>query len=230
MGVVRYLRFFDESQPTMIDRAPDVDGKNVVDEAAKRAVSMTAAARRFVVFTLVGIGLGLLVMLAVMRQVNYDPTPSLSPPQFYAAHEYWKANKIPSYDIEVQVAGPQPATYRVEVRDGEAIAAWRNGQPLRSQRTFGTWSVPGMFSTISRDVEAIERAAAEHRQRPLILRAAFNAEYGYPERYRRIDNGSRKGGDSIAVTWEVVKFLVVEAADLDMQKGPHGKEKQQGKD
>jgi len=126
----------------------------------------------------------------------------------------------------VTVHGPQPATYRVEVRDGEAIAAWRNGEPLKSQRTFGTWSVPGMFSTISRDVEAIERAAAEHRQRPLILRAAFHAEYGYPERYRRIDNGSRKGGDSIAVTWEVVEFRVVGASDLGKQKGPEEKEQE----
>src|SRR4051812_47407983 len=113
----------------MIDRAPDVDGKKDGDKAASRALPVMAAARRFVAFTLLGIGVGLLVMLVVMRQMNYDKTPSLSPEQFYTAHENWKAHKIPSYDIEVRVAGPQPATYRVEVRDGEAIAAWRNGQP-----------------------------------------------------------------------------------------------------
>jgi hypothetical protein len=196
----------------MIDRASNTDVRNSGDDAARSASPVTAAAPRFVLFTLAGVALGLLVMLVVMRQINYDPTPSLSPEQFHAAHEHWKLHKIPSYDIEVKVTGPQAATYRVEVRDGEAVAAWRNGQPLMSQRTFGTWSIPGMFSTISRDIQAIERAAAEHRQRPLILRAAFNAEYGYPERYRRIDNGSRKGGDSIAVTWDVVEFQLVETA------------------
>jgi len=199
----------------MIDRAPNANVTPSGDDVVRKAVPVMAAARRFVAFMMVGIGIGLLVMLVVMRQANYDPTPSLSPEQFHAAHESWKAHKIPSYDIEVKVTGPQAATYRVEVRDGEALAAWRNGQPLISQRTFGTWSIPGMFSTISRDVEAIERAAAEHRQRPLILRAAFNSQYGYPERYRRIDNGSRKGGDSIAVTWDVMEFSVIEGAKTE---------------
>src|SRR5438046_976449 len=101
----------------MIDRTPDVDGKKDGDAAASRALPVMAAARRFVGFTLLGIAPGLLVMLIVMRQVNYDATPSLSPEQYYAAHEYWKAHKIPSYDIEVRVAGPQPATYRAQVRD-----------------------------------------------------------------------------------------------------------------
>jgi len=197
----------------MIDRAPESHATTESDTGAKPALPFTAAARRFVMFTLVGIGAGLVIMLAVMRQANYDPTPSLSPEQFHAAHEHWKAHKIPNYDVEVKVTGPQSAVYRVEVRDGEAVAAWRNGQPLRSPRTFGTWSIPGMFSTISRDIEAIERAAAANKQRPLILRAAFNSDYGYPERYRRIDNGSRKGSDSMAVTWDVVEFRLVESAE-----------------
>lgn len=197
----------------MIDRAPDANVTNKRNDAARRELPVVATGRRFVAFTLVGIGVGLMVMLFAMRQANYDPTPSLDPEQFHAAHEHWKDHKIPSYDIEVKVTGPQAATYRVEVREGEAVAAWRNGQPLISQRTFGTWSISGMFSTISRDIEAIERAAREHRQRPLILRAAFNAEYGYPERYRRIDNGSRKGGDSMAVTWNVVEFRVMEESE-----------------
>ena len=67
-----------------------------------------------------------------------------------------------------------------------------------------------MFATISRDIEAIERAAAKGAPLPLILRAEFDAKYAYPARYRRIDNGSRKGGDSIAVTWDVNEFRIVE--------------------
>jgi len=197
----------------MIDRAPPAHDTTASDAAAKRIVPFTAAARRFVGFTFLGICLGLAVMLIVMRQANYDSTPSLSPEQFHAAYEHWKSHKIPSYDIEVKVNGPQAAMYRVEVRDNEPIAAWRNEQPLLSQRTFGTWSIPGMFSTISRDVEAIERSRADRKQLPLILRAAFHPEHGYPERYRRIDNGSRKGGDSIAVTWDVVAFRVFEPSE-----------------
>ena len=67
-----------------------------------------------------------------------------------------------------------------------------------------------MFATMSRDVEAIERAASRGAQQPLILRAAFDPKYSYPAKYRRIDNGSRKGSDAIAVTWDVVEFRVIE--------------------
>ena len=157
-----------------------------------------------------GIGVGVVIALIWLRQRTYDPTPDLTPQIFEAAHERWKSTAPLNYDIQVRVTGPQAAVYRVEVRDGEPQAAWRNDQPLTSRRTFGTWSVPGMFSTMSRDVEAIERAAEAHRQLPLILRATFHSTYGYPEHYRRIDNGSRKGGDAIAVTWDVIDFRVVE--------------------
>ena len=70
-----------------------------------------------------------------------------------------------------------------------------------------------MFATISRDVEAIKRAAASGAAPPLILRAEFDAKHAYPVRYRRIDNGSRKGGDSMAVTWDVTEFRVIEPED-----------------
>ena len=58
----------------------------------------------------------------------------------------------------------------------------------------------------------------------MILRASFNTKYGYPERYRRIDNGSRKGSDSVAVTWEVVEFRVI--ADETVKAGAEEKAKE----
>ncbi len=195
----------------MIDRADNANTTSGAPSAAARqGKDISTALRRFAMTTLIGIGLGLAIVLLVMRQTYHDPTPTLSPAQFHAAHEHWKAHKIPSYDIEIKVSGPQASLYRVEVRDGEPIAAWRNGQSLQSQRTFGTWSIPGMFSTISRDIEAVERAAATGSQLPLILRGSFHPQYGYPDRYRRIDNGSRKGGDSITVSWEVTDFRLIE--------------------
>jgi hypothetical protein len=165
-----------------------------------------AVLRRFVVWTLAGIGVGLILSLIALRQARYDPTPTLTPELFHAAHERWKAVAPPNYDIEVRVTGSQPATYRVEVRGGEAQAAWRNGRELTSRRTFGTWSVPGMFSTISRDIEAVERHAAGKADRftpRLTLRAEFDPEYSYPKRYRRIQDRS-----TVEVAWEVVEFRV----------------------
>jgi hypothetical protein len=179
------------------------------DAMAPAPLAPDSALKRFILFTFIGLAIGGAIALVALRQIHLDPTPTLTPEQFYAAHDAWKANPLADYDVEVRVTGPQAAVYRVEVRHGEPQAAWRNGQELKSRRTFGTWSVPGMFSTISRDVEALERAAAGGRPPPLILRAGFSPR-GVPEHYRRIDNGSRKGGDSIAVTWDVTEFRVVE--------------------
>lgn len=195
----------------MFDRPADDDAEGGDDQTDRpRASSAGSSLRRFVAFTFVGIAIGLIGVLIWLRQVNYDPTPSLTPELFEAAHERWKAAAPRNYDIEVRVTGPQAAVYRASVRDGEPREASRNGQPLNSFRTFGTWSVPGMFSTISRDIDALQRAAASGAAPPLILRAEFDPQFSYPARYRRIDNGSRKGGDAIAVTWDVVEFQVVD--------------------
>jgi hypothetical protein len=123
------------------------------------------------------------------------------------ARQRWEANAPPNYDIEVVVRGSQPATYAVEVRDGRPEVALRNGQPLLQRRTFSTWSVPGMFSTMSRDVEVVERfeqGNASPSAPRLALRAEFDERFGYPTRYRRIEWGS-----PVEVSWEVTKFEVI---------------------
>ena len=161
---------------------------------------------------LIGCTVGVLATLIALRIINRDPTPPLTPDLFHAAHKRWKQSAPPNYDIEIRVTGNQPAIYRAQVRGGQAEAAWRNGAPLTSRRTFGTWSVPGMFSTISRDVEQLEReAAGQHDPRlpGLILRAKFDDKYSYPAHYSRIEWGSRKGTTAQGVSWEVTEFKVV---------------------
>jgi hypothetical protein len=165
--------------------------------------------RRSLLLMMLGGALGLVATLVALRIVNRDPTPSLTPEAFRAARERWRRNEPANYDIEIRVTGTQPATYRAQVRDGQPQSAWRNGKPLTSRRTFGTWSVPGMFSTMSRDVQNLEGSGpAGARQRELVLRAAFDPEYGYPRRYSRIEWGSRRGATSHEVTWEVTEFEI----------------------
>jgi hypothetical protein len=180
----------DQEQVTPAPAAPSVTGPFV---------------RWLIIGGLIG-GLSTLIVLAAMHR---DQTPNLTPALFEAAHDRWKKAAPPDYDIEVHVSGPQGATYRVEVRDGQPQAAWRNGDPLTSRRTFGTWSVPGMFGTISRDLETVDRHAAGRTSEDLLLRAAFEPKYSYPERYRRIQWGSRRGSDAITVAWEVTTFRVL---------------------
>jgi hypothetical protein len=166
----------------------------------------------FVVWTLAGLTLGVILTLLALRIIHHDPTPRLTPEAFYAAQERWKAAAPADYDIEIEVTGPQSAVYRAEVRGGLAQAAWRNGQPLTNRRTFGTWSVPGMFGTIGRDIEAVERRTAG-KAKPgeveLILKTQFDPQYHFPRRYQRIEWGSRRGSDAVTATWEVKQFRVV---------------------
>jgi len=148
--------------------------------------------------------------IIALRWWQADPVPTLSPQQFYEAREQWEAAEPANYDIEIVVSGSQPATYEVQVRDGQAEVALRNGQPLRQRRTFGTWSVPGMFSTMLRDVQVVERSSSRNPDPTLprlTLRAQFDPQYGYPARYRRIQQGS-----PVEVSWQVTKFEVHDAA------------------
>ena len=159
---------------------------------------------------LLGLAVGVAVggvavfVLTVLRPGNAPPR--LTSNLFRAATVEWEREQPRNYDIEIQVRGNQPATYFVEVRDGEATLALRNGKPLNQRRTFSTWSVPGMFATMSRDVEVLERRAAGKADKTtpdLHLRATFDPRYGYPARYHRLQYQS-----SVEVEWEVTRFEV----------------------
>jgi hypothetical protein len=185
------------------------------EERPRARESMPAAdlLRRIVLWGMLGTGIGLALAVVGLWISRHDGTPLLTPDEFEQAHRRWQAATPADYDIEIEVSGPQAAVYRVEVRGGQPQAAWRNGNPLNQRRTFGTWSVPGMFSTISRDVEALERRAAG--QAPpgspeLILRAEFDPQFHYPRRYRRTEWGSRKGSTAQEVKWVVKEFRVLE--------------------
>lgn len=127
-----------------------------------------------------------------------DTTPPLTEATFAAARDRWQQANIQNYTVTIQVTGNQPATYKVWIEGGLATKAERNGNPLQQRRTFETWSVPGMFGTIERDVSEIAAASAGPH---LVLRAEFDPETGVPLRYRRL--AYRGGGD---VQWQVTAF------------------------
>lgn len=120
--------------------------------------------------------------------------PPLTRANFDAAQQRWRDYKLNTYRAQISVSGPQPAMYVVEVVQGEPTAAWRNGDPLKQPRTWATWSVPGMFDTIQSDLLAIEQG------RPgLVVRCLFDADYGYPIKYQRIDTENRS-----EVNWTIL--------------------------
>jgi hypothetical protein len=186
---------------------PAQEAKSTVKSSAV-AASETPRQRSlgctFMLWLGAGLFLGAIATLVFLRWKYADPLPEISPADFYAARDRWQKNGPASYDIEVRVTGSRGALHRVEVREGQAIAAWINGRPHSQQRTYSTWSVPGMFGTIGRDIDHLERRAAGKADQStprLTLRAEFDAQTGYPARYRRIEWGS-----PVEVSWEVVKF------------------------
>lgn len=149
-------------------------------------------------------GLCALVTLGVYIYFTSGPRlPEVDQARLDEARQLWRQNGPADYDVEVNFSGPEPAVYRVRVRGGKTLAASRNGTPLKDARTLGTWSVPGMFDTVQRDVEhSIKPIQINPREAQYVSpRAVFDPQYGYPARYRRIQWGS-----NMQAGWVVTKF------------------------
>jgi hypothetical protein len=144
------------------------------------------------------------VVPATWRSSTWD---DLTEENYSLAWDQWNRNAPSDYDIEVKVRGRQPAVYRVEVRGGLARQAFRNGAPLKSVRTFETWSAPGMFETVGTDLEhlvLVARGQAGPRTPRLTVLVEFDETYGFPRRYLRVERAGSSGNPE--VHWEVLEF------------------------
>ena len=164
--------------------------------------SHTAAGRpRSCLPIAVGMVLGLGLALFLARRFFGDSTPEVTAGALQAAEQRWAQAAIDDYDVEVELKSRQTETYAVEVRDGSARRALRNGRPLKQVRTFETWSVPGMFETIHTDLANSDRT--KNPQAPqMTLQAEFDPDTGVPLKYRRIEWEYT----SIEISWRVTKF------------------------
>lgn len=152
--------------------------------------------------------LGLIGSIMLWRMMSSDAAlPELHRKEWLEARRRWETAALHDYDIKVSVSGRQAATYAVQVRDGEVVGATRNSEPLPQQRTWSTWTVEGMFETISRDLDSVEKhleGRADASTPQLQLRALFHSELGYPQQYLRTE--MVRFGANVEVSWEVVKF------------------------
>jgi hypothetical protein len=169
-----------------------------------RVVAQEENPRRSRVPAMVGVGiiLGVVASFFLFRSTNEAVTRE----RLAKAREQWAQSGPKNYDLEVVVTGRQEATYEVEVRNGEVAKAMRNRAPLTQQRTFRTWSGPGMFDTIETDVDTLEFAKAnpnDSKAIMLTLRARFDSKTGLPLEYLRSQWGTNHD-----VTWRVSKFEV----------------------
>lgn len=142
------------------------------------------------------VAIAIVVVAAIVTILSRRSLPMLTAQALATAEARWRQAGIAEYQVEIAVAGNQPAVYLVEVAEREPVAASRNGIPLTQRRTWETWTVPGMFDTLASDV-----AASEAREN-LVVRCQFNPVHGLPERYQRIELGTGQ-----QVTWEVKRFI-----------------------
>lgn len=172
----------------------------VAPELAPNSSIKTPTRRRWLkllFFANLVLGGSALAVLITRRQ----GLPKVTPEALEQAREKWAQRGLSSYRVRVHVSGRQPAVYEVVVREGEVESARRNDLPLKTSRTLGTWSVPGMFATIQLDLDAIRR------HQPVMIRAAFDEQYGYPRRFHRLDTSGTTGNPE--VYWEVKELTPI---------------------
>lgn len=161
--------------------------------------------RRFLPAAILGAGGGILTFLVVMILLS-DRIPEMTPERLSHAQDKWARQQPASYRIQISVEGRQPGVYETVVHDHQVIQSTFNNQPLTSRRTLATWSVEGMFRTLDYDVDT--QANRRETDPQLTLRAEFNAEFGYPERYHRIEWGSNN-----ELMWTVTDFTPLDPAE-----------------
>lgn len=173
-----------------------------MDQIDKRPTNLRRM--RFRLFALIlGACLGLVATLLFMFFLGPGHLTELTATRFAAAKDKWHSQKLPNYRIEITVQGRQPGRYWTEVRDGQVVVAKFNNNALTNTRTMSTWTVDGMFRTIDYDVQSQLQRSPQAPE--LTLRANFDAEFGYPKKYQRIQWGSLN-----ELTWEVSKFEVLD--------------------
>lgn len=135
--------------------------------------------------------------------------PPITAEGLVTAEKLWELNGLASYDLEVELQGDSPGKFHVEVRQERVqTPPTRNDIPVTSRAAWETWTIPGQFETIRRELELA--ADPEHEMHAsagerLVLRGEFDPKYGYPRHYHRIALG---GGPE--VEWWVREFKPAE--------------------
>ncbi|MEX0936696.1 MAG: DUF6174 domain-containing protein [Pirellulales bacterium] len=157
-----------------------------------------------VIAAVIAVVLPALLCAGILAWFRQD-VPRLTDRSLELAIDRWREHGPESYTMEIELGGMRPGTVHLEVRDGEVTAMQRDGY-TPERRVWETWSVPGMFDTIDRELQIAEAPAEEAQFPPgtqFELRAEFDARLGYPRRFRRMVLG-----EGTEVSWQVTRFRV----------------------
>lgn len=131
--------------------------------------------------------------------------PEIHPVDLEAAQGVWSRAAPADYDLTVQLSGRQTGELKVSVRKGAATGMTRNGTPMRQERTWEPWTVPGMFETLATDFENRENAEDKFgvESSSIHMRCVFDPQYGFPKHYLHQIYGRHQD-----LEWTVTEFVV----------------------
>jgi hypothetical protein len=190
------------------------DLRRAGDDAEARGDEIAAVGRdrvhrsttRLIFLSLVAVLLFFIAATAILKLFFAERIPELTVERLEVAEHLWRRKGPDSYDLEVEIRGARPGTARVEVRDGAVTVATRDGRQLPSW-TRDTWTVPGQFDTLQRELELAEDPQHEMMAAPgtqLQLRCDFDPRFGFPRRFHRFATGGAP-----EVFWRVTSFRIV---------------------
>lgn len=158
---------------------------------------------RTIFFVLASLILAIACLVLALRYFVSERLPELTEASLETAMTKWDTNGPPSYDLDIVLRGARPGNIHVEVRDGAVTAHTRDGR-VPNESTWYTWSVPGMFDMLVRDIQIAADPQQEIGAPPGArwrLRCEFDPQLGYPATYHQIATG---GGPE--VFWQVTRF------------------------
>lgn len=164
-----------------------------VDDREQNLAGDGRVSRQTTAFVLASLALAIVGVVLALEYFVVEHIPDLTEAQLDSAKKRWQEHGPANYDIDLEIRGTEPGNIHVEVRNRAATASTRDGRPT-PERTWNTWSVPGMFDTLVQEIQIAEdpekaiQAAPGTKWR---LRCEFDSELGFPRRYRRMVSGGR---------------------------------------
>ena len=148
---------------------------------------------------LLGLVAGAATLLFLLRKEG-DP---LTREALDKAREVWAKHGIEDYDMSVTVTGRQSGEHRIEVRGGKVAKMTTGGAPA-PKHVWEYWDVNGMFQFLKTELGNAERPRAAYGvddADDVILRVAFDEQFGYPRRFLRHVLGRDAGSE-----WRITAF------------------------
>jgi hypothetical protein len=158
--------------------------------------------RRTTVFVLASLAFAIACGVFAVQFFFVERLPDLNEANLADAKKLWQEHGPTDYEMDIDVRGAQPGNVHVEVQHRVVMASTRDGRPT-PKWTWDTWSVPGMFETLSQELQIAEDPQQDIDASPGTkwrLRCEFDKEFGFPRRYHRMVSGGPE------VYWQVTRF------------------------